>query len=233
MLRIENSINMPKSKKATTSNETKTDYTNSVMTEAKSKTKPYDGIITGTTNSDRIEIFGITHYRYQDCNPEDLVTVNGMKVRKDCAEAFKRMQAAARKDGAHISVVSGYRSSTYQIRVFKKKFKDVNGNPTYPTDAQMKSRLKYSAPSGFSEHHTGLAVDINETETRFKNTKEYKWLMEHAGEYGFEISFPQDNAQGLGFEPWHWRYVGENGENKPIFSQARKNDPRFAEEYNK
>ena len=91
----------------------------------------------------------------------------------------------------------------------------------------MKARLKYSAPSGYSEHHTGLAIDINETEEWFKDSPAYPWLLEHAFEYGFENSFPENNSQGLGFEPWHWRYIGVNGENKDIFAQARANDPRF------
>lgn len=193
----------------------------------------FDDIISGNTNSSTIELFGITHYRYKDCDEKDLVSVGGMKVRKDCAEAFREMRNAAKRDGIKLSIVSGYRSSSYQIQVFKRKFKDSEGKPVYPTEKQMQSRLKYSAPSGFSEHHTGLAIDINSTETSFKNTKAYKWLLEHAEDYGFEISFPKDNVQGLGFEPWHWRFTGKNGENKHIFSDARYNDSRFIEEYTK
>ena len=49
--------------------------------------------------------------------------------------------------------------------------------------------------------------------------------------FGFELSFPKDNAQGLGFEPWHWRYVGKTGEYKKIFEDTRKNDLRFKDEY--
>ena len=71
-------------------------------------------------------------------------------------------------------------------------------------------------------------MDINDTEERFKNTKASKWLNEHAQEYGFELSFPENNAQGLGYEPWHWRYIGKNGENIEIFRSARNNDPRFS-----
>ena len=188
--------------------------------------REFDKIINGKESGKIINLFGITHYFYKDCPLDELVKVNGFRVRKDCADAFKTMSKAARKEGLKIKVVSGYRSSHYQIQVFKSKF-----NGKYPTDEQMKARLKYSAPSGYSEHHTGLAVDINDTEERFKNTKEYGWLLEHAYEYGFEQSFPENNAQGLGFEPWHWRFVGKNGENKEIFNSARSNDPRFVDEF--
>lgn len=187
--------------------------------------REFDDIISGTSKETVINKFGIIHYRYDDCALEDLVRVDGFRVRKDCAEAFKEMKKTAKKDGLNIKVVSGYRSSHYQIQVFRRKF-----GGKYPTDEQMKARLKYSAPSGYSEHHTGLAVDINETEDWFKDTKEYAWLCEHAKEFGFENSFPENNSQGLGFEPWHWRYVGINMENKKIFAQARAHDPRFAKE---
>ena len=189
--------------------------------------REFDDIIKGCSKTDVIQKFGITHYHYADCLIEDLVKVDGFRVRKDCAEAFKKMKKSAKNEGLKLKVVSGYRSSHYQIQIFRRKFKDANGQYIYPTDEQMKARLKYSAPSGYSEHHTGLAVDINETEDWFKDTKEYEWLLKHAGEYGFENSFPENNSQGLGFEPWHWRYVGINGENKKIFYNARSNDTRY------
>lgn len=184
--------------------------------------RKFDDIINGTETSAAIKLFGISHYKYKDCPREDLVKVDGFPVRKDCAEAFKKMKIAAKKDGIKIKVVSGYRSSHYQIQIFRRKF-----NGKYPTNEQMQARLKYSAPSGYSEHHTGLAVDINETEDWFKDSPAYPWLLENAHKFGFENSFPEKNSQGLGFEPWHWRYVGKNGENKDVFKEARKNDPRY------
>lgn len=166
-------------------------------------------------------MYGITHYRYNDCVAEDLKTLpGGIKLHKDCAENFSRMQEAAKKDGVTIYPVSGYRSSEYQKTVFKKKFIDKNN----PTPEEMKSRLRFSAPSGFSEHHTGYAVDINCTSQSFENTQAYKWLMEHAHEHGFELSFEKNGHQNLGYEPWHWRYVGSD-EAKKTFEQARANRP--------
>lgn len=174
-------------------------------------------ITTGSYNGEKVQYGGVTHYKYSDCKPSDLVTINGMKVHKDLAIAFKKMQANAKADGVNLNIVSAYRSTEYQKVVFPKKF----SNKKNPTEEQFISRLKFSAPPGFSEHHTGLAIDINSTEQTFANTKAYKWLKEHASEYGFEMSFPQGNKQGLGFEPWHWRFVGTS-EAKQTFAQARK-----------
>ena len=96
-------------------------------------------------------------------------------------------------------------------RVFKRKF-----TSEIPSDEDFKARLKYSAPSGFSEHHTGLAIDINSTEEDFDQTPEFWWLVGRASKYGFEMSFPENNIQGLGYEPWHWKFVRVNGEFKNI-----------------
>ena len=174
-------------------------------------------ITTGDFKGEKVEYSGVTHYKYLDCKPSNLVTINGMKVHKDLATAFKKMQTDAKADGVNLNIVSAYRSTEYQKVVFPKKF----SNKKNPTEEQFISRLKFSAPPGFSEHHTGLAIDINSTEQTFANTKAYKWLKEHASEYGFEMSFPQGNKQGLGFEPWHWRFVGTS-EARQTFAQARK-----------
>ena len=175
-------------------------------------------VVSGRFEGEKILAYGITHYKYSDCNPKDPVDVGGgIKVHTKCKAAFEKMQAAAKKDGVNIYIVSGFRSEKYQINVFKKKF----ANKEYPTPDEFQKRLRFSAPSGFSEHHTGLAIDINSTEQSFANTKEYEWLKENAHEFGFEISFPENGKQGLGFEPWHWRYVGDE-ESKEIFEAARK-----------
>ena len=195
------------------------------LTDAQNRQVSNASIINAKTDVDKIEKYGVTHYRYEDCDPSRLVKVGNAQVRDDCAKAFRKMQAAAQKEGLNLRIVSGYRSSQYQVNVFKRKF-----NGKMPTDRAMQNRLRESAPSGFSEHHTGLAIDINETEVSFKNTKEYRWLSQHAIDFGFEMSFPENNAQGLIFEPWHWRYVGKKGQdeaNKEVFAQARNKDPRF------
>lgn len=181
-------------------------------------------IIAGEYKGDKICEFGITHYYYDDCEEKSLVkTEDGILVRRECFEGFERMRADGLKSGIDLNIISGFRSSKYQIEVFSRKFEDINN----VSDEQFEARLKYSAPAGFSEHHTGLAVDINSLEEDFEETKEFEWLNNNAVKYGFEMSFPKNNIQGLGYEPWHWRYIGKNGEFKTVFAAVRNKDPRF------
>ena len=168
-------------------------------------------ILDGTYTGDKVSFNNVTHYSYEECADTDLVVVGEHKLHKDAADAFAKMQKAAEQDGITLTVVSGFRSKEYQKTLFSKKGTD---------DATIKDRIKVSAPAGFSEHHTGYAIDINSTEETFKDSDEYRWLKEHASEYGFELSFPENNSQGVAFEPWHWRYVG-NEEAKNTFAKAR------------
>ncbi|MCQ2744094.1 MAG: D-alanyl-D-alanine carboxypeptidase family protein [bacterium] len=175
-------------------------------------------VVNGSYDKDQISYKGITHFRYNDCPKDKLISIGNCRVHKDLADAFKEMQTAAKKDGIDLNIVSGFRSIADQRdRVFIKKFKD----PKNPTPEEFKERLKWSAPSEYSEHHTGLAIDINSTETSFENTKAFDWLKNNAHKFGFEQSFIKDNKQGLGNEPWHWRFVGKNNEYADIFKEAR------------
>ena len=88
-------------------------------------------------------------------------------------------------------------------------------------------RAEVSAPPGYSEHHTGYAIDIGDArmpeshlKVSFEKTIGFQWLKENASNYGFELSFPKDNPQGISYEPWHWRFVGDNHSLK-TFEEAR------------
>ena len=77
-------------------------------------------------------------------------------------------------------------------------------------------RAAVSAPPGYSEHHTGYAIDIGDADVPatnlspdFENTAAFKWLRENAAYFSFELSFPRDNPQNIMYEPWHWRFVGD------------------------
>lgn len=77
-------------------------------------------------------------------------------------------------------------------------------------------RAKVSAPPGRSEHHTGYAMDIGDAtqpkthvNVTFEETRAFEWLRKNAPRYSFELSFPKGNSQGVSYEPWHWRYVGD------------------------
>jgi len=129
-----------------------------------------------------------------------------MQVRKLTADALQTMFAAAKSQGISLMLSSGYRSYTYQVNLYNGYVKD-EGQAT--ADSQ-------SARPGYSEHQTGLAVDVESTsrncevEQCFANTAEGQWLAANAYRYGFIMRYPKDKVPvtGYEYEPWHFRYVG-------------------------
>lgn len=116
---------------------------------------------------------------------------------------FAKMVDDAQKDGVWLYCVSAYRSYSYQRTLYQRYVKQ-SGQALADT---------FSARPGYSEHQTGLAVDINtaSTSAHFENTAQYRWLSEHCWEYGFILRYPEGKEQitGFQFEPWHYRYVGQ------------------------
>lgn len=138
----------------------------------------------------------------------EVSSVDGVQeaLTKDAAESFEQMVADAAAQGLDIKAVSGFRDKQIQQELFDAQTQR-KGSP--------EAAAKVSAPAGHSEHHTGLAVDVGTNanpslDTSFANTAEYAWLEKNAGNYGYELSFPEDNSQGVSFEPWHWRFVGSD-----------------------
>ena len=118
------------------------------------------------------------------------------------ARAWQHMRASALDDGVVLEAISGYRSHAYQLGIFRRKL--ARGQ----TVAEI---LAVNAAPGYSEHHSGAAMDIGTTgepaaEESFERTAAFAWLAEHAGEFGFMMSYPRDNAHGIVYEPWHWRW---------------------------
>lgn len=152
------------------------------------------------------------HLPYQEAPASELQAVTsdgGIRLRKGAAEKFQQMQAAARADGVILTIISGFRSVKDQEYLFFK-IKEQRNQET-------KKRAEVSAPPGYSEHHTGYAVDLGDGKspatnlnTKFENTAAFRWLKNNAARYSFELSFPPDNPQGVSYEPWHWRYVGDS-----------------------
>jgi murein DD-endopeptidase MepM/ murein hydrolase activator NlpD len=144
------------------------------------------------------------------------------KLSPDLQKAFSDMSSAASKEGLSLSIVSGYRSYDDQIFTYFNNG-DSSGQGARITrfysdtltveekkivKDQYLNRAFNSAPPGYSEHSTGLAIDINTTERSFANTQEYAWLKANASKYGFKLSYPENSSAGAGFEPWHWLFVG-------------------------
>jgi D-alanyl-D-alanine carboxypeptidase len=151
------------------------------------------------------------HIAYAEAPQDTLrpVLPNGsVLLREAAAERFLAMVRAARAERVTVVPLSGFRSveeQTYLFFTLKAK-----------RSLSARERAQVSAPPGYSEHHTGYAVDIGDgdrpdtdLETDFDKTAAYRWLTANAARFGFELSFPRDNPQGVSYEPWHWRFVGD------------------------
>ena len=116
------------------------------------------------------------------------------------AGAWRCLKAAALVEGIDLFIVSAFRSIDRQAGIVRRKLE---------TGAELENILTVCAPPGFSEHHTGRAIDISTPgcrtlEIEFEQTAAYAWLTEHAAEFGYYLSYPPDNFLGYQYEPWHW-----------------------------
>ncbi len=129
-------------------------------------------------------------------------------------DAFLAMQKAAAADGVTVWMQSGYRSVAYQTKLYERKTQYYRDKGYDEATAKEKAAAIVNPP-GYSEHNCGLAADLNSPEHTgldegFENTAAFRWLCEHAGEYGFILRYPKgaEDKTEITYEPWHWRYVG-------------------------
>lgn len=116
------------------------------------------------------------------------------------ASAWHGMHAAAIADGVALFPVSGFRSVARQAEIIRAK---------RAAGQTMAAILRFVAAPGYSEHHTGRALDIAarpdaDLTEDFAKTPAHAWLARRAGDFGFSLSYPRDNPHGIGYEPWHW-----------------------------
>ena len=163
------------------------------------------------------------HLPYEQVAESELspITADGsIRLHQAAANKFMEMQGAARNQGIILTPLSGFRSVEDQDYLFfdvkEQRVQDAT------------KRAEVSAPPGYSEHHTGYAIDIGDgnvpatnVSPNFEKTAAFRWLEENAARYSFELSFPPDNPQGISYEPWHWRFVGDR-KSLETFYKARK-----------
>lgn len=118
------------------------------------------------------------------------------------ARAWLRMRGAAARDGVELLLVSAFRSIDFQRALIEAKLQ---------RGLSVDEVLRINAPPGYSEHHSGRAVDIGSAEVTpleedFEKTAAFAWLQKNARRYRFSLSYPRGNAQGFCYEPWHWCY---------------------------
>lgn len=139
----------------------------------------------------------------------------------EAKEAFESLCEEALKEGKHIRAISTYRSFSYQEDLYQRY---VNQDGTEGADA-------YSARPGYSEHQTGLTVDVDNFKvsyTNFESTGEFQWMQKHAEEFGFILRYPKgkEDITGYDYESWHYRYVG-----KEIAKDLKKRNLTYDEYY--
>ncbi|MGK7890277.1 MAG: D-alanyl-D-alanine carboxypeptidase family protein [Leptolyngbyaceae cyanobacterium] len=179
-----------------------------------------------TDNTD--ELLG--HRRYDEAPAETLVPIvrdGSIRLREAAAKGFTEMANAARTQGIVLQPLSGFRSEAEQEYLFFEIKKNRRQSS--------QERATVSAPPGYSEHHTGYAIDIGDPnqpgthlEESFAETPTFKWLEENAAAYGFELSFTGGNDSTVVYEPWHWRYVGDRHSLETFYGNANVSAPESA-----
>ena len=168
-----------------------------------------------------------THTVDEFFTPADLVQLKdvlGIKLAKikykktmgvrTAVEALKAMLEAAKEDGLgkKWQISAGYRSWDQQVNMLNAKIKSYKSkNKGWSSSKARRAALRSVAEPGASEHHLGLAFDVNKQgSSTFAGTKHSEWLNEHCWEYGFIIRYTKEKESITGFvaEPWHIRYVG-------------------------
>lgn len=152
--------------------------------------------------------------------PVDAMSLNSKKydsvkaVDRAAYQPLKDMFTAAQNAGVPLQMVSAYRSINLQDRLFNELVVKYSNSGMSKQDAINKANTSRTF-TGTSEHNTGYGFDILEAgnwylSTAFENTKQFKWLSEHAADYGFILRYPKDKVDitGIMYEPWHYRYVG-------------------------
>jgi len=124
----------------------------------------------------------------------------------ETAQAWAEMRQAAHSDSIVIHLVSAFRSVAYQCDLFQRKLASGHDIDTI---------LKTNAAPGFSQHHTGQALDIatpgSEPLTEgFEETAAFCWLVTHARGFGFSMPYPRNNRFGFNYEPWHWAHIASD-----------------------
>jgi D-alanyl-D-alanine carboxypeptidase len=135
--------------------------------------------------------------------PANLVDVDGYLIREEAADPLRKMMTDATAAGVNFELVSTYRSIEDQQTIYDER---AEAGSTGDVDST-------SARAGYSEHHTGLAVDVKIADCAlncFGTTRRYAWLQANAANYGFIERYPNSLGEITGYvhEPWHWRYVG-------------------------
>lgn len=189
---------------------------------------------TDTYKTDFSKGYGILANKYYDLGeytPDDLVDISlkyyygeAKKIRSEVYEKFKEMWEACNKEtGLYLIIVSAYRDYASQEKVYKE----------YEADKGTKFADSIAARPGFSEHQTGLSLDIYSKDSTssktFKDSKAYEWLINNSYKYGFILRYPdkKEKITGYNYESWHYRYLGTSLATK-VYNEGITYDEYYA-----
>lgn len=169
----------------------------------------YDSKYTTNISEDEEDPLLVNKYNKlpDDFEPKKLITIEGDYVATpDTVKAYNQLITDMKKEGLVIYVVSSYRSYSYQKNLYNYYMKKDKSKEVVDT---------YSSRPGYSEHHTGRALDISQVKGNldaFEGSDEAKWVYENAYKYGFIVRYKenQKDVTGYIFEPWHITYVGKD-----------------------
>ena len=146
----------------------------------------------------------------EDYDIELMELSNGQKIDERIYPYLQEMFDAARAEGIYPIVREGYRTEKEQQALYDEKVQAYI-NEGYSRLRAERTAKEWVALPGTSEHQLGIAVDINADKSKCSNNEVYAWLAENAHKYGFILRYPQGKTEitGTSYEPWHYRYVGE------------------------
>jgi D-alanyl-D-alanine carboxypeptidase len=115
-------------------------------------------------------------------------------------KAWLKMKKSAHKDAIDLQIISAFRSLDYQKTLINNKL---------AKGLEIKDILKVNTLPGYSEHHTGCAIDIGcdgeaILEEAFDQSEAFNWLVNNAKKFEFTMTYPKGNTTGICYEPWHW-----------------------------
>jgi D-alanyl-D-alanine carboxypeptidase len=137
----------------------------------------------------------------EDVEPNVVGTMQ--RLAPETAAAWRNMKRSAADDDVALLLVSGFRSIRHQAEIIRRKL---------AAGQSIEEILAVNAAPGFSEHHTGRAVDIATPGTRpltaeFESSAAFSWLEANAASFGFHMPYARGNRFGFVYEPWHWSQV--------------------------
>ena len=167
-------------------------------------------IVLSNDEANKIDVIVNKYYKLnKDYEPSDLTKIDSkfssgsnQRLRREAAIKFEEMATAALNNGLKIYAGSTYRSYDYQLGLYNR----------YVAQDGFEEAETYSARAGYSEHQSGLAVDIinGKWEYLSEDDEEYEWLIQNCYKYGFILRYPRNKeyVTGYVFEDWHFRYLG-------------------------